>query len=139
MLTRVDCPRVLQIWGVTWGSFRFLLSICHLKHSCSSLSRHFSSSLDTLAGSSPFGTFSDVDILLTTQDYIFWRSLPSLPSERSVSHLDRSVGYSITKDHTYCPSWSVIYPFIVSTGKGLDSLILTLFSNPSQMGKVPSK
>ena len=36
----------------------------------------------------------------------------SLDSERSISHLDRSTGYFITKDHTYCPSWSVICPFI---------------------------
>ena len=62
----------------------------------------------------------------------------SLDSERSISHLDRSTGYFITKDHTYCPSWSVIAPLLTQILRHI-SLILTLFSDPTQMGEVPSK
>ena len=55
----------------------FVLSIYHVEHSCSAFVASFSSPLDALAVSSPFGSVSGADTLLTTQAYIFWRSLLS--------------------------------------------------------------
>ena len=46
---------------------QFIISNALAQHS----SRHFLSSLDALAGSSPFETFSGAATLLTTQTYIF--------------------------------------------------------------------
>ncbi len=74
----------------------FVLSIYHFEHSCSAFVASFSSPLDALAVSSPFGSVSDVDTLITTQAYIFWRSLLSswtiysilvLGLYHSISHL----------------------------------------------------
>ena len=73
VLTRAGCARVLQIWGI-FVYCQFIILNVLAQH----FSLHFSSSLDTLAGSSPFGTFSDADTFLTKQTYIFGRSLPSL-------------------------------------------------------------
>ena len=68
-------PRRLIFSGVHSLSPRhhchFIISNALAQH----FSRHFSSSLDAFAGS--FGTFSGAATLLTTQAYIFWRSLPS--------------------------------------------------------------
>ena len=53
----------------------FVLSFYHFERSCSAFVASFSSPLDALAVSPPFGTVSVADTLLTTQAYIFWRSL----------------------------------------------------------------
>jgi hypothetical protein len=53
----------------------FVLSFYHFERSCSAFVASFSSPLDALAVSPPFGTVSGADTLLTTQAYIFWRSL----------------------------------------------------------------
>ena len=53
----------------------FVLSFYHFERSCSAFVASFSSPLDALAVSPPFGTVSGADTLLTTQTYIFWRSL----------------------------------------------------------------
>ena len=73
VLTRTGCVRVLQIWGI-FLYCQFIISNSLARF----LSRHFSSSLDTLAESSPFGTFPDTDTLLTKYSYISGCSLPSL-------------------------------------------------------------
>ena len=53
----------------------FVLSFYHFERSCPAFVASFSSPLDALAVSPPFGTVSGADTLLTTQAYIFWRSL----------------------------------------------------------------
>ena len=53
----------------------FVLSFYHFERSCSAFVASFSSPLDALAVSPPFGTVSGADTLLITQAYIFWRSL----------------------------------------------------------------
>ena len=63
------CSGPSQIWGF------FILSFYHFERSCSAFVASFSSPLDALAVSPPFGTVSGADTLLTTQVYIFWRSL----------------------------------------------------------------
>ena len=52
VLTRADCARVLQIWGI-FLYCQFVISNALAQHS----SRHFLSSLDALAGSPPFESF----------------------------------------------------------------------------------
>jgi hypothetical protein len=52
----------------------FVLSISHVEQSCSAFVASFSSPLDALAVSSPFGSVSGTDTLLTTHVYIFCRS-----------------------------------------------------------------